>query len=81
MAHPVSAPAPVAKMAASMSLAGRAGFALLLRFDLPLAGAIEWIPTLEFSLAWRIDGLAALIRLMITGVGCAVFAAASRPRP
>lgn len=55
--------------------------ALLVRFDLPLAGAIESIPALEDSLAWRIDGLAALMLLMITGVGCAVFAAASRPRP
>ncbi|HMM72047.1 MAG TPA: hypothetical protein PKC22_07480 [Rhodocyclaceae bacterium] len=68
-----------------MGLGARAGFALvplaalvgmvmlLARFELPLAGAIEWVPALGISLAWRIDGLAALMLLMITGVGSAVF--------
>jgi multicomponent Na+:H+ antiporter subunit A len=47
--------------------------ALLLRFDLPVSGAVEWVPALGISLAWRVDGLAALMLLMITGVGGAVF--------
>jgi multicomponent Na+:H+ antiporter subunit A len=68
-----------------MGLAARAAFALLpltalalvatllARFDLPLAGAVEWVPALGISLAWRVDGLAALMLLMISGVGSAVF--------
>ncbi len=69
----------------ALGLAARAGFvllplaalavvvSLLARFDLPLAGSIEWVPALGIALAWRIDGLAALMLLMITGVGSAVF--------
>ncbi|ODV13469.1 MAG: hypothetical protein ABT20_02045 [Rubrivivax sp. SCN 70-15] len=57
-----------------MPLAAFAAVAtLLLRSELPLAGAFEWVPALGIALAWRIDGLAALMLLMITGVGSAVF--------
>ncbi len=68
-----------------MGLAARAAFtalplaalaavaALLLHVDLPVAGAFEWVPALGIRLAWRIDGLAALMLMMITGVGAAVF--------
>jgi multicomponent Na+:H+ antiporter subunit A len=45
----------------------------LVQLKLPLSGAIEWVPALGIRLAWRIDGLAALMLLMITGVGAAVF--------
>jgi multicomponent Na+:H+ antiporter subunit A len=47
--------------------------ATLLRLPLPLGGALEWVPALGIRFAWRIDGLAALMLLMITGVGSAVF--------
>lgn len=48
--------------------------AMLLRnFSLPLSGALPWVPSLDIALAWRIDGLSALMLLMITGVGSAVF--------
>ena len=85
MGQPVPRPATAVAHASAMGLAARVGFvllpltalavvaALLARFDLPLAGAIEWVPALGISLAWRIDGLAALMLLMITGVGSAVF--------
>lgn len=68
-----------------MRLAARAAFTmlplaalvavvtLLARLPLPLVGAVDWIPGLQIRLAWRIDGLAALMLLMITGVGSAVF--------
>lgn len=68
-----------------LSIGTRAGFALLpllalaavvallARAELPLAGAIDWVPSLGIALAWRVDGLAALMLLMITGVGSAVF--------
>lgn len=46
---------------------------LMVRFDLPLAGSIAWVPALGIALDWRIDGLTALMLLMITGVGSAVF--------
>jgi multicomponent Na+:H+ antiporter subunit A len=71
--------------APAMGLAARAAFtalplaalaavaALLLHVDLPVAGAFEWVPALGIRLAWRIDGLAALMLMMITGVGAAVF--------
>jgi multicomponent Na+:H+ antiporter subunit A len=58
----------------ALPLAALAGVvALLLRFELPLAGTLPWVPALGITLAWRIDGLAALMLLMITGVGTAVF--------
>lgn len=68
-----------------MGLASRAAFTvlplaalgvvvgMLLWLPLPLGGALDWIPALGISLAWRIDGLAVLMLLMITGVGSAVF--------
>lgn len=46
---------------------------LLTRHPLPLVGGVDWIPALGIRFAWRIDGLAALMLLMITGVGSAVF--------
>ena len=46
---------------------------VLLSSELPLSGSLEWIPALGVRLAWRIDGLAAVMLLMITGVGTAVF--------
>ena len=42
-------------------------------FDLPLAGSLSWVPALGIDLAFRIDGLSALMLVMITGVGTAVF--------
>ena len=68
-----------------MGLASRAAFTalplaalgvvvgMLLWLQLPTGGALEWIPALGISLAWRIDGLAVLMLLMITAVGSAVF--------
>jgi multicomponent Na+:H+ antiporter subunit A len=47
--------------------------ALLLSTELPLQGAAAWVPGLGVQWAWRIDGLSALMLLMITGVGSAVF--------
>ena len=40
---------------------------------LPMAAGIDWIPALGVSLSFRIDGLSALMLLMITGIGSAVF--------
>jgi multicomponent Na+:H+ antiporter subunit A len=68
-----------------MSLAARAAFValpvlalvtvlwLLAQHDLPLVWQADWVPALGVTLALRIDGLAALMLLMITGVGAAVF--------
>jgi multicomponent Na+:H+ antiporter subunit A len=42
-------------------------------FELPLAGSLSWVPALDVDLAFRIDGLSALMLVMITGVGTAVF--------
>ncbi|WP_157265650.1 hydrogen gas-evolving membrane-bound hydrogenase subunit E [Azohydromonas aeria] len=47
--------------------------ALLATRPLPLAGALAWVPALGVSFAWRIDGLSALMQLMVTGIGTAVF--------
>jgi multicomponent Na+:H+ antiporter subunit A len=41
--------------------------------DLPLSGSHAWVPALDIALAWRLDGLSALMLLMITGIGTAVF--------
>ena len=80
--------APPAHRAAtpqSLGAAGRAAFAalplaalaavvwLLATQPLPLAASVDWVPALGIRLAWRIDGLSALMLLMITGVGAAVF--------
>ena len=46
---------------------------LLRNFPLPISGALPWVPSLDIAFAWRIDGLSALMLLMITGVGSAVF--------
>lgn len=46
---------------------------LLSTQTLPLQGQIDWVPSLGIDFAWRIDGLSALMLLMITGVGVAVF--------
>ena len=79
-AHP-----PPLHAAARMSLPARAGFValpatvlacvlwLLGSYDLPLAGSVAWVPALGVDLAWRLDGLSALMLLMITGIGTAVF--------
>ena len=40
---------------------------------LPLQYAVPWVPALGIELAFRVDGLAALMLVMITGVGTAVF--------
>jgi multicomponent Na+:H+ antiporter subunit A len=40
---------------------------------LPFTGSVPWVPALGISLAWRIDGLSALLLLLITGIGAAVF--------
>jgi multicomponent Na+:H+ antiporter subunit A len=71
--------------AAPMGRAARAGFVLLpaaalglvlwvvLGLDLPVGGHLSWVPALGIEYAWRIDGLTALMLLMITGIGTAVF--------
>jgi len=41
--------------------------------DLPLRASWSWVPALGIDLSFHIDGLAALMLLMITGVGTAVF--------
>jgi len=41
--------------------------------ELPLSGSWSWVPALGIDLAFKIDGLSALMLLMITGVGTAVF--------
>jgi multicomponent Na+:H+ antiporter subunit A len=46
---------------------------LLAAYDLPVSFGWSWIPALDIDLAFRIDGLSALMLLMITGVGTAVF--------
>ncbi len=70
---------------APMGVAARAGFVLLpaaalaavlwllTQHDLPLVWRADWIPALGVEFALHVDGLAALMLLMITGVGTAVF--------
>ncbi len=41
--------------------------------ELPLSVSWSWVPALGIDLAFRVDGLSALMLLMITGVGTAVF--------
>ncbi|MCC5861264.1 MAG: DUF4040 domain-containing protein [Gammaproteobacteria bacterium] len=69
----------------AMSVAGRTLFTLapltalvavlwvLGTQTLPFDFGWDWIPALDIELAFRIDGLSALMLLMITGVGVAVF--------
>lgn len=80
-----SAPVHLPPDAGSLGWAGRGGFIalavvalagvlwLLSTQTLPLQGHLPWVPELGIDLAWRIDGLSALMLLMITGVGTAVF--------
>jgi multicomponent Na+:H+ antiporter subunit A len=46
---------------------------LLWRFELPLQWAAAWVPALGVEFSFYVDGLSALMLLMITGVGSAVF--------
>ncbi len=46
---------------------------LLSSHDLPVVAHHAWVPALGVDLAFHIDGLSALMLLMITGVGTAVF--------
>jgi multicomponent Na+:H+ antiporter subunit A len=46
---------------------------LLLHHDLPLAVSVPWVPSAGIALAFYVDGLSALMLLMITGIGTAVF--------
>jgi multicomponent Na+:H+ antiporter subunit A len=69
----------------AMSVAARAGFVLaplgllllvawvLATRTLPVDLAWSWIPSLGIEWRFRIDGLGALMLLMITGIGTAVF--------
>jgi multicomponent Na+:H+ antiporter subunit A len=45
----------------------------LAALELPLTATLAWVPSLGVELAFRIDGLSALMLTMITGVGTAVF--------
>ncbi len=62
---------------AAFSAVPAAALAVLLwalaEIDLPLVLRTAWVPALGIDLAFRIDGLSALMLLMITGVGSAVF--------
>lgn len=46
---------------------------MLITFEFMLSFAWAWVPALGIDFAFRIDGLSALMLLMITGVGIAVF--------
>jgi multicomponent Na+:H+ antiporter subunit A len=46
---------------------------LLAADALPFEAALPWVPSLGVTLAWRIDGLSALMLLLVTGIGAAVF--------
>ncbi len=46
---------------------------LLAVHELPLFRAWSWVPALGIDLAFRVDALSALLLVMITGVGTAVF--------
>ncbi len=45
----------------------------LARLELPLSASLSWVPALGIDLAFHIDGLSALMLLMISAVGTAVF--------
>jgi multicomponent Na+:H+ antiporter subunit A len=69
----------------AMSLGARAAFTLVpaaalilvltlaTQVDLPFVWSVPWAPALGVDLALRVDGLALLMLLMITGIGTAVF--------
>ncbi|MBI1304489.1 MAG: DUF4040 domain-containing protein [Phycisphaera sp.] len=69
----------------AMGLASRAAFTLLPAaalalllwalgaFELPQVWRTPWVPSLGIDLAFRLDGLSALMLLLITGVGTGVF--------
>lgn len=46
---------------------------LLWLADLPVGFSAAWVPSLGIDWAFRVDGLSALMLLMITGIGTAVF--------
>ncbi len=46
---------------------------LLAVHGLPLQGVWPWVPALGLELRFLVDGLSALMLLMISGIGCAVF--------
>ncbi len=68
-----------------MGIASRAAFTLLpagalalllwalWNFELPQVWRMPWVPSLGIDLAFRFDGLSALMLLLITGVGTGVF--------
>jgi len=62
---------------AAFTLVPIVAFALLLwsmlTQELPLAWSVPWAPSLGIELVFRLDGLSALMLLLITGVGIAVF--------
>ena len=78
-AHPLTA------SSTSLGWSGRAAFIavplaalcgliwLLWRFELPLQWSAAWVPALGVEFSFFVDGLSALMLLMITGVGTAVF--------
>jgi multicomponent Na+:H+ antiporter subunit A len=82
---PAMGHAPTANPSDAMSVAARAGFVLaplglllmvawvLMTRTLPVDLAWSWIPSLGIGWRFRIDGLGALMLLMITGIGTAVF--------
>jgi multicomponent Na+:H+ antiporter subunit A len=62
---------------AAFTLLPAAALALLLwalgTFELPQVWRTPWVPSLGIDLAFRFDGLSALMLLLITGVGTGVF--------
>ena len=62
---------------AAFTLLPAAALALLLwalgTFELPQVWRTPWVPSLGIDLAFRLDGLSALMLLLITGVGTGVF--------
>jgi len=49
----------------------------LMAFDGPRTWSVPWAPSLGIDFAFRLDGLSALMLLLITGIGVAVFVYAS----
>lgn len=78
---PSAAPRPAARTPAwvvaafvALPLMALAALVGALRLaPLPWQFETAWVPALDIALAWRVDGLSALMLLMITGVGTAVF--------
>ena len=69
-------PAPAVSRLGWLALLPLALFALAtsgLGRELPIDFAVPWIPSLGIELAFRIDGLALLFLLLITGIGSMVF--------